>query len=63
LKDFSIEILEMYSTSTLIQQNKKLKNDVDFPGSGTSSKIVMSKMQKLTSRNAKIPGSPWPHPS
>jgi predicted nucleotidyltransferase len=56
-KDFNIEIMKMYTTCTLMQQNKKLKKDVDFPILGTSHEKVKSKMHKFNSRNARIPGS------
>jgi hypothetical protein len=50
--------MEMYTTYTLMQQNKKLKKDVDFPIPETSYEKVKSKMHKFDSRNARILGSP-----
>jgi hypothetical protein len=41
-----------------MQQNKKLKKDVDFPIPETSYEKVKSKMHKFNSRNARILGSP-----
>jgi hypothetical protein len=41
-----------------MQQNKRLKKDVDFSIPGTSYEKVKSKMHKFNSRNAWIPGSP-----
>jgi hypothetical protein len=49
--------MEMYTTCTPMQQNKKLKKDVDFPIPRTSHEKVKSKMHKFNSRNARIRGS------
>ncbi|KAJ6959560.1 hypothetical protein NC653_037798 [Populus alba x Populus x berolinensis] len=50
--------MEMDSTCTLMQQNKKLKKDVDFPieKQGTSHEKLMSKMHKFNSTNTRISG-------
>jgi len=37
-----------------MQQNKKLKKDVDFPIPRTSHEKVKSKMHKFNSKNARI---------
>jgi len=46
-----------------MQQNKKLKKDVDFPIPGTLYEKVKSKMHKFNSRNARIPEVQERHPT
>jgi len=46
--------MEIYTTCTPMQQNKKLKKDVDFPIPRTSHEKVKSKMHKFNSKNARI---------